>query len=180
MSITLSIFGLIILLAPTIFEIIRDRHGDAHPNSDWKLRTTFCIISGGVFTLVMLPSDTTLNHALLNFIRFIVVSGCLFTGIFNYWINYVHLKNGVTEAKVKIKNSLFNSPMTGTSKPLMFIDGVADYFECSKKEVLIHVLSHLSDSAWPDKTWWWRAIGWQGRLIVNTVILIGGLYLYFM
>lgn len=62
-DVLLSILGLLILSAPTAFEVIRDRHGDAHPNSDWKLRTILCIISGGVFTLVMLPDDTTFEQA---------------------------------------------------------------------------------------------------------------------
>lgn len=167
-DVLLSILGLIILLAPTIFEIIRDRHGDAHPNSDWKFRANLCI-GAGLF-VALIHNEPIYWPYLISLIRYSFIAGLLFAAIFPYWINWVHLKNGVTEVRVKI-------PSVGGK---LIVDGFAEYFECSKKEVFMHVVSHLSKSAWPDKTWWWRAIGWQGRLLVNVIILSAALYLYFV
>lgn len=180
-DVLLSILGLLILFAPTALKVCRDRNGVKHPDR-WGFILLCChiIVSTGLlvairnfigvhvyFNPVM---ESYLISAVIQVTTYYVTSAAIYASIFPYWINWVHLKNGVTEARVNIIVS--NSPM--------FIRGVADYFECSKKDVLMHVLSHLSNSAWPDKTWWWRAIGWQGRLLVNVIILSAALYLYFV
>lgn len=159
----LLILGLLILFFPTALKVWRDRNGVKHPDN-WFVVFIALMAALGILVLLIKPVDN-----ILGWVKYSIVSWCLYASIFNYWINYVHLKNGVTEARVKILS---------VGGKLM-VDGFAEYFECSKKEVFMHVVSHLSKSAWPDKTWWWRGLGWKGRIVVNALILIGGLILYF-
>lgn len=169
----LSIVGLLVLFFPTALKVWRDRNGVKHPDPTFLFLIALMIGMGWVKWAMDVwgtcPCPDHLKQILL-WVKYSIVSWCLYTAIFPYWINYVHLKNGVTEARVKI--------MSVGSK--LLVDGVAEYLECTRKEVFLHVVSHLSKSAWPDKTWWWRALGWRGRMIVNTLILIGGLILYFI
>lgn len=142
---------LTILLIPTEFEVIRDRKGDIHPNSDWKIRALLCATVGMIVTLAF-----TFQETYIDFIRVSVVytisSGLLFASVFPYWVNFVHLKNGVTTYNVH-----------GKGMP---------YSLLTKWEVAKHVLQHLSQTAWPDKTWWWRWIGVGGRFVVNFILLV--------
>jgi len=143
------IVSFILLLLPTWLEVYKDRNGDVHPNHDWIFRGVLCLIVGFLLGLV----STTNHHFLLPCIKYTISSALLFAGIFPYWINFVQLKNGIT---------------TYAKVPKLHLYG---YRLLSKSEVLDHVLNHLSDSAWPDKTKWWRSIGWLGRLIVNMILI---------
>lgn len=163
----LSILGLLILFFPTALKVWRDRNGVKHPDPEF-IYFIFVMILCGVFVAAYWAHS--MRDFFIGAIKYPIVSWCLYASIFNYWINYVHLKNGVTEARVKI--------LSVGSK--LMVDGFAEYFECSKKEVFMHVVSHLSKTAWPDKEKWWRALGWKGRLVVNALILTGGLILYFI
>lgn len=160
-EIILSIIGLLILFFPTALKVWRDRNGVKHPDN-WFVLFIALMAAMGILVLLIKPVDNLLGLG-----KYSIVSWCLYASIFPYWINYVHLKNGVTDARVLVD--------LGYKK----VYGMSEYFECSKKEVFLHVVSHLSRTAWPDKTWWWRALGWNGRLIVNALILIGGLILFF-
>jgi hypothetical protein len=99
--------------------------------------------------------------ALLLIAKYSIVSASLYASIFPYWINYVHLKNRITGIQ-------------------RYLRVYVTYPHSKRKEIFMHVVSHLSNFAWPDKTWWWRKLGWKGRLIVNAIILIGGLTLFFI
>jgi len=94
---------------------------------------------------------------IFNLVRFSTSSAFLFAAFFPYWINFVHLKNGVTHYRG--------------------INYKFPYKYLKLHEVLDHIVTHLSDSAWPDKEKWWRAFGWFGRSIVYLVFLFVGVWL---
>lgn len=168
----LSILGLLILFFPTALKVWRDRNGVKHPDNTFPYFLILMAFCGGglmVIDVIRIGPEIYPNHRWL-MAKYTIVSWCLYASAFPYIINWVHLKNGVTEARVKILS---------VGGKLM-VDGFAEYFECSKKEVFMHVVSHLSKTAWPDKEKWWRALGWKGRLVVNALILTGGLILYFI
>lgn len=172
MSIIVSIFGLIILFAPTALKVWRDRNGVKHPDPTFITFIGLMIGSGLVVLFMNLwgrcPCDVIPVFLLWG--KYSIVSASFYASTFPSWINLVHLKNGVTMARV-------NRSDWGN---VMVYRTYRGYSEIDRKELLMHIVSHLSKTAWPDKIWWWRAIGWKGRLIVNSLILIGGLYLYFM
>lgn len=145
-----------VLLIPTMVEVTRDRKGDSHPNADWKFRALLCACAGIIVSI-------TFNKP-TNYVTFIssstvyaIASGLLFSSLFPYWINFVHLKNGVTRYLHK-----------GIYVP---------YNWMLKKEVIKHVLQHLSDTAWPDKTEWWRKAGAGGRLVIYVILYLTALML---
>lgn len=169
MKIILSIFGLLILFFPTALKVWRDRNGVKHPDPTFILLVCLMMACGNFVWVIMNWDGWTHDYIqwIIQASRYVIVSAAFYASIFPYLVNYVHLKNGVTEARIKIKSLVVPTYV------------VAEYLECTKKEVFIHIVSHLSKTAWPDKTWWWRALGWNGRLIVNALILIGGLILFF-
>lgn len=146
------------LIFPTWFEGYRDRNGDAHPNNDWKLRGIICLISGIVATIILPKSE----WMILDFLRYSTSSILLFTSVFPYWINFIHLKNGVTRYNGIPKTHIYN------------------FKNLNSNEVLDHVVKHLSDTAWPDKEKWYRAFGWGGRLIAYLLILCVAILLLFV
>lgn len=157
----LSILGLLILFFPTALKVWRDRNGVKHPDNTFPyfiLLMALCGMGVAIIDVIKIGPEIYPNHRWL-MAKYSFVSWCLYTSIFNYWINYVHIKNDVVEPAVNIARN---------------------YSDLSKRGIFMHVVSHLSKSAWPDKTWWWRALGWKGRLVVNALILIGGLILYFI
>lgn len=148
------IISLLSLLFPSAFEVRRDRNGDAHPNSDWKLRGLLCVITGA---LVAFIHD---GNFIINTIRYTATSICFFASVFPYWINYIHLKNKVTT---------------------YCHDHIYIQFEkLTRKEIIYHVSNHLSLTAWPDRVVWWRQLGGRVRSIINCIILITGLIIYFI
>jgi len=150
------ILSLFFLKLPTWFEVYRDRKGDAHPNSDWKLRGITCLLVGATASIII-------NHLTWgSFACYTIASVCFFTGIFPYWINYVHLRNGVTHLKYKSN--------THTLIPFSL---------ATKKEVFDHVVNHLSTKAWPDKEPFWINLGWKNRLYINIGIVVVG-YIFFI
>lgn len=138
---------LIILLCPTWIETRKDRKGNKHPNHDWVYTLIFCIVTGCLVSFSIHQLDIEFM------VRYSVASGFLFWAVFSYWNNLVELKNGTT---------------TYAKIPKLHI---YSYRLLTWKEVLDHVVNHLSGTAWPDKTKWWRAIGWFGRLVVYLVFL---------
>lgn len=152
----------ITLLFPMPTEGYRDRKGDAHPNSDWITRGIFCCISG---LLVSFLWNQRTDLIIMDAIRFSFVSSLLFAALFPYYINWVHLKNKVTSYKTYRINN-------GKSWVYTY-----PYGTLTKKEIFDHVVGHLSDTAWPDKTWWWRRLGWKGRMIINSIILCIAIWL---
>lgn len=172
----LSILGLLILFFPTALKVWRDRNGVKHPDNTFPyfiLLMALCGMGVAIIDVIKIGPEIYPNHRWL-MAKYSFVSWCLYASIFPIWINWVHLKNGVTSIR-----KIIVPPMNG---PYMYFDSVYDfiaYAEATRKEVFLHIVSHLSKTAWPDKTWWWRALGWKGRLVVNGLILIGGLILYF-
>ena len=155
------IISLIILLFPTWFEVYRDRNGDIHPNYDWKFRGLTCIIAGFLAPYGV-HDYTGWESYVLTSIKYTTISIMLFTSIFPYWINFVHLKNNVTR-------------FAGVTKSHRY-----DFKFLTYSEILKHVLTHLSDTAWPDKEQWYRSLRWIGRLIIYGLILCVSIYLLFV
>lgn len=183
----LSILGLLILFFPTALKVWRDRNGVKHPDNTFPYFILLMAFFGGglmVIDVIRIGPEIYPNHRWL-MAKYSFVSWCLYASIFPIWINWVHLKNGVVEISLKSNLTLeqkerikktFKDWEEDWNAPGM---AVYSYLGATRKEVFMHVVSHLSKSAWPDKTWWWRALGWKGRLVVNALILIGGLILYF-
>lgn len=140
--------SILLLIIPTWYEVFRDRHGDAHPNSDWKLRGFMCLVCGAL--VGMIHGDLVFGT-----IKYTLSAIFLFAALFPYWINFVHLKNGVTSYMIPARYDLLN------------VD-----------EILEHVKNHLSKTAWPDKTWWWIKLGANGRFIVYLVFFILAIITY--
>lgn len=156
------LFVILLLILPAWMEVYRDRKGDSHPNNDWQLRTFFCLISG-VFSALLLPLSTYL----IDLARYVAISGLWFSVIFPYWINYVHLKNGVTSY-----HKLLEKRYTGMG--IEFISrrtGGLQWSTMTSEEKFDHIVNHMSDTAWPDRIVWWRQLGWKCRAIVNAVLL---------
>lgn len=147
------------LLFPTWFEKRRDRNGDAHPNNDWKFRGLLCILAGATLALVYESRPFDFWQFLFDFNRFTIASILFFSSIFPYWINYTHLKNGVTTFAGIPKHHIYS------------------YRLLTRTEVFFHVVNHLSKKAWPDKESWWMALGWKGRAFVNGSLLLIGILL---
>lgn len=147
-------------LFPTWNEAYRDRHGDAHPNSDWKVRGVQCLITGLLSALILVNQDfrmaITSWQFYINWVKFTISSALTFAALFPYYINFIHLKNGVTT---------YSHP---NGKYYMF--GFL-----SRKEKFDHIVNHLSKSAWPDKTVWWRRLGWKWRMVISAVFLISAI-----
>lgn len=62
----------------------------------------------------------------------------------------------------------------------LFDYGVSFMYLISKKvERKVNPLTHLSDTAWPDRTPWWRALGWGGRLFVKAWVFAVCYIVYF-
>jgi hypothetical protein len=157
----LSTLSILILFSPTALKVDRDRNGVKHPDPAFIVFIGIMIGAGFIAWCVKYwpVAGSSFTLALLLIAKYSIVSASFYASIFPYWINYVHLKNGVTYRRL--------------------------YYDVDRKHryretIFKHVASHLSDFAWPDKTWWWRALGWRGRMIVNALILIGGLTLFFI
>lgn len=150
------IFCLMLALFPSYAEMYRDRLGDAHPNDDWKMRGVFCLLSGAI-SAKLFPLD---QPYLLDLLRYTFLSVCIFSAVFPYWINYVHLKNGVTWYIYQNRAVPFNL--------------------LNSNEIFKHITGHLSRTAWPDKTYWWRQLGWKKRLIINCIIIVVGILTLFV
>lgn len=144
------------LLFPAAIEVALDRDGDHHPNNDWKLRGMLCMIVG--LTLCIIYSEHQFDLFTIDFLRYTLMSGLVFTAVFPYWINWVHLKRKITVYTYK--------------------KAFIPYALLTKKEVIHHVMNHLSDTAWPDKIWIWRLIGPYGRLIFNILLLGLTIFIY--
>jgi hypothetical protein len=143
-----------ILLIPILTELQDDKSGDIHPNYDWVVRVMLMTVFGS-FCTVLRPIN---EYFFLSVALYAGASALFFTALFDYCMNYVHLKNHVTAYRT--------------------IGGVRIPFNLlSKREVVLHCLNHLSKTAWPDKTRLWIAIKWQGRLIVKLICLALGLFL---
>ena len=152
------LIAFLILLFPTWFEVYRDQDGDVHPNYDWKFRGLLCILSGVLVAIIMHKNSDWLAESLV-ILKYILSSILIFTSVFPYWINFVHLKNGVTTFEGIPKSHRY------------------DFKYLNHYEVIDHVLKHLSNTAWPDKEKWYRDFGWGGRLIVYVLILCVSIYL---
>lgn len=161
-DIILSILGLLILFFPTALKVWRDRNGVKHPDNTFPyfiLLMALCGMGVAIIDVIKIGPEIYPNHRWL-MAKYSFVSWCLYASIFPYCINWVHLKNGVVQVGAW-RMSFYHISYS------------------SKKEIFLHIVCHLSKTAWPDKTWWWRGLGWKGRLVVNALILIGGLILYF-
>lgn len=147
-------------LTPTWFEGIRDRKGDSHPNSDWKLRGLLCFITAALSAFFFR------DNFWIDTIKYTVSSALLFAALFPYYINWIHLKNGVTTYKV------VKTWDDGRVVPMYY-----KYNLLERKEIFDHIVNHMSDKAWPDKLVWWRQIGWKWRMVINTTFLIAAILL---
>lgn len=147
--------------APLRWEIKNDAYGEhkKHPNYDWERRTVLCALTGVLASCAL----TWIEHhdwqwTLWNAVKYSLCSAAIFIAVFPYAINYIHLKNHVTRAK--------------TTK------GYLEYQFLTRKEIIHHVLTHLSDSAVPDKYEWYRRLGPIGRLIAYDLLLIASVWLW--
>lgn len=128
----------------------RDRHGDAHPNSDWKMRGLLCLIAGLMSALI----DPRLTY-LIDVARHTSISALLFSALFPYWINYIHLKNKVTAY-------------------------IIPFGLMTRQEKFDHIVNHMSDTAWPDRDPSWRSLGWKRRMAINATLLCLALILFLL
>ena len=84
----LEIFCILLLILPTVWELINDRKGDAHPNNDWMYRGLLMLLASGAVAII---------HPEKNFIQCFLLSFGVFAFFFTYLVNIVHLCYGVTE-----------------------------------------------------------------------------------
>ena len=153
-------------ITPLYWEIKNDTNGDEHPNYDWERRMFLCSLVG-VISAISIHWFSPWWEFLLFAVKYSVCCAGIFSAIFPYWVNYVHLKKGIVVISKDVSTKAYK--------------GIIRYhFESlTKKEIFIHVVSHLSDSAIPDKWKFWRKIGWVGRLIVYAFILTCSSILWF-
>ena len=86
----LEIFSILVLCVPLFWELWDDRNGDYHGkhNNDWLLRGMLMLVASAGLWLV------NPHH---NFIQYFILSFAIFTALFPYLVNIVHLSRGVTE-----------------------------------------------------------------------------------
>ena len=161
----LILFLIIIILwpSPLRWEIKNDAYGERkkHPNYDWQRRTVLCILAGlanAVFLNIIYEYGWW--WVIWNAVRYSVCTAGIFIAIFPYAINYVQLKNHVTRANTS--------------------SGYLEYQFLQIREIITHILTHLSDTAIPDKYDWYRKLGPALRLAGYGIILIVSITIWFL
>lgn len=130
----------------------------------------FCIIAG-VFSAFTLE----LSDYWIDVIRYTSIATIWFGVVFPYWINYVHLRNGITSF-IRKRPSKPGEVTLSSASPVMaygvfLIKEAIPFGLLTDEEKFDHIVNHMSDTAWPDKIVWWRQLGWKGRAIVNAIAL---------
>lgn len=150
---------------PLLWELKDDAPGDIHGkgNKDMIYRSILCFISGGLTTLVISFKAGPEINVWMNIIRYTLCTAGIFTALFSYVVNYIHLKRGITAYRV--------TPDAIKSIPFRLM---------KDREVFDHVVNYMNEKSWPDRWKLWRKIGWIGRGIVHLIIISISIILWFI
>lgn len=134
--------SILILVVPSVsYKLWKDRNGVTHPNYYETEFTGFIImVNSMVMAIFRMPDGLSQSPLLLEFAKCFLVS---FTG---HGLFFTYLFNWRWWSKCTIWNKVSRFKLL--------------------KDRIYFTLTHLSDSAIPDKYHLWRSLGWAGRLIV--------------